>query len=120
MSETSHRLASRGVPLVKHPKASLRRWWRMGVISPRIQALIKGAMVFLTPPEPTPQKRAAAAQANQALHLAIKNILRAGIAEGSECDAIRRILELQNIIEGEAVAMLASAKTDTKGAENAC
>ena len=119
MSATSHRLALRGVPLVKHPKASLRRWWRMGVISPRIQALIKGAMVFLTPPEPTPHKRAAAAaQANQALHLAIKNILRAGIAEGSECDAIRRIMELQSIIEGEAVAILAIAETDTKGAGN--
>lgn len=93
----------------------------MSDIDPRIQALIKGAMVFLTPPEPTPQKRAAAAaQAHQALHLAIKHVLRAGIAEGSQCDVIRRILELQNIIEGEAVAILAIAETDTKGAENAC
>lgn len=99
----------------------MRRGDPVSDIDPRIQALIKGAMVFLTPPEPTPQKRAAAAaQANQALHLAIKNILRAGIAEGSQCDVIRRILELQTIIEGEAVAILAIAETDTKGAENAC
>jgi hypothetical protein len=93
----------------------------MSDIDPRIQALIKGAMVFLTPPEPTPHKRAAAAaQAHQALHMTIKYALRAGIAEGSQCDVIRRILELQNIIEGEAVAILAIADTDTKGAENAC
>jgi hypothetical protein len=92
----------------------------MSDIDPRIQAVVKAAMVFLTPPEPTPHKRAAAAQAHQALHLAIKNILRAGIAEGSQCDIIRRIMELQNIIEGEAVAILAIADTDTKGAENAC
>lgn len=87
----------------------------MSDIDPRIQALIKGAMVFLTPPEPTPQKRAAAAaQAHQALHVTIKYALRAGIAEGSQCDIIRRIMELQNIIEGEAVAILAVAETDTK------
>ena len=65
--------------------------------------------------EPTPQKRAAAAaQAHQALHVTIKYALRAGIAEGSQCDIIRRIMELQNIIEGEAVAILAVAETDTK------
>ena len=90
------------------------------MIDPRIHALIKGAMVFLTPPEPTPQKRAAAAaQAHQALHLTTKNVLRAGIAEGSQCEIIRRIIELQSIIEGEAVAILAVAENDTKGAQNA-
>ena len=93
----------------------------MSDIDPRIQALIKGAMVFLTPPEPTPQKRAgAAAQAHQALHLTTKAVLRAGIAEGSQCEIIRRIVELQSIIEDEATAILAIADTDTKGAENAC
>ena len=93
----------------------------MSDIDPRIQALIKNAMVFLTPPEPTPHKRAAAAaQAHQALHMTVKNVLRAGIAEGSQCDIIRRIMELQTIIEGEAAAILAIAETDTKGAENAC
>jgi hypothetical protein len=88
-------------------------------IDPRIQALIKGAMVFLTPPEPTPHKRAAAAaQAHQALHMTIRYALRAGIAEGSQCDIIRRIMELQSIIEGEAVAILAIAETDTKEAQH--
>ena len=91
----------------------------MSDIDPRIQALIKGAMVFLTPPEPTPHKRAAAAaQAHQALHMTTKYALRAGIAEGSQCDVIRRILELQNIIEGEAVAILAIAETDTTEAQH--
>lgn len=91
----------------------------MSDIDPRIQALIKGAMVFLTPPEPTPHKRAAAAaQAHQALHMAVKYALRAGIAEGSQCDIIRRIQELQTIIEGEAAAILAIAETDTKGAQH--
>ena len=90
------------------------------MIDPRIQALIKGAMVFLTPPEPTPQKRAAAAaQAHQALHLTTKHVLRAGIAEGSQCDIVRRIIELQDIIEGEATAILAVAENDTKGVQNA-
>lgn len=89
------------------------------MIDPRIQALIKGAMVYLTPPEPTPQKRAAAAaQAHQALHLAIKHVLRAGIAEGSQCEIVRRIMELQTIIEGEAAAILAIAETDTKEAQH--
>ena len=93
----------------------------MSDIDPRIQALIKGAMVYLTPPEPTPQKRAAAAaQAHQALHLTTKHVLRAGIAEGAKCAIIRRIVELQSIIEGEAVAILAVAENDTKGAQNAC
>lgn len=93
----------------------------MTEIDPRIQALIRGAMLFLTPPEPTPHKRAAAAaQAYQALHLAKKNVLRAGIAEGSQCDVIRRITALQDIIEGETAAILAVAETDTKGATHAC
>jgi hypothetical protein len=93
----------------------------MSDIDPRIRAVVKAAMVFLTPPEPTPHKRAAAAaQAHQALHMTIKYALRAGIAEGSQCDIIRRIMELQNIIEDEATAILAVAEYDTKGAENAC
>ena len=91
------------------------------MIDPRIQALIKGAMVYLTPPEPSPQKRAAAAaQAHQALLLTTKSVLRAGIAEGSQWDIVRRIMELQSIIEGEAVAILAVAENDTKGAQDAC
>ena len=91
----------------------------MSDIDPRIQAVVKAAMVFLTPPEPTPHKRAAAAaQAHQALHMTIKYALRAGIAEGSQCEIVRRILELQNIIEGEAVAILAIAETDTKEAQH--
>ena len=76
---------------------------------PRIPALIRSALVFLTPPEPTVGLRAAAAvRAAEALHTVKRELLKAGLAEGQDCPFMARTLALQHDIETEVFAVLAA------------
>lgn len=77
-------------------------------IDGRIRGMLRGALLFLQPPERTAERRAAAAeQAAEALNLCKRNLLRAGLATGPDCELIEPLSRLQEIIRAEAEGILA-------------
>lgn len=85
--------------------------------NPRVPGMIRGALVFLTPPERTVALRAAAAvRAAEALHEVKRNLLKAGLADGPNCPLMARTVSLQHDIESEVFAVLAAQEiTEAEG-----
>lgn len=83
--------------------------WVLAGRNPRVPGMIRGALVFLTPPERTVALRAAAAvRAAEALHEVKRGLLKAGLADGPDCPLMARTVSLQHDIESEVFAVLAA------------